>query len=87
MYVLGWGEVVVEFVEVESGKCVDCLDLVWVLVEVKWVGVVLFIVKLDCFVCNVVFIVNFLESGVEVMVVDMLEVNCFVLYIMVVVVE
>lgn len=84
-HVLGRGEVVAEFVEVESGKRSDCPELA--LAEAKRAGAVLLIAKLDRLARNVAFIANLLESGVEVTAADMPEANRFVLHIMAAVAE
>jgi DNA invertase Pin-like site-specific DNA recombinase len=86
-HVLGRGEVVAEFVEVESGKRADRPQLVLALAEAKRAGAVLLIAKLDRLARNVAFIANLLESGVEVTAADMPEANRFVLHIMAAVAE
>jgi len=86
-HVLGRGEVVAEFVEVESGKRSDRPELARALVEAKRAGAVLLIAKLDRLARNVAFIANLLESGVEVTAADMPEANRFVLHIMAAVAE
>ena len=86
-HVLGRGEVVAEFVEVESGKRADRPQLALALAEAKRTGAVLLIAKLDRLARNVAFIANLLESGVEVMAADMPEANRFVLHIMAAVAE
>jgi DNA invertase Pin-like site-specific DNA recombinase len=86
-HVLGRGEVVSEFVEVESGKRADRPQLALALVEAKRAGAVLLIAKLDRLARNVAFIANLLESGVEVTAADMPEANRFVLHIMAAVAE
>jgi len=88
-HVLGRGEVVAEFVEVESGKRSDRPELARAraLAEAKRAGAVLLIAKLDRLARNVAFIANLLESGVEVTAADMPEANCFVLHIMAAVAE
>jgi DNA invertase Pin-like site-specific DNA recombinase len=86
-HVLGRGEVVAEFVEVESGKRADRPQLALALVEAKRAGAVLLIAKLDRLARNVAFIANLLESGVEVTAADMPEANRFVLHIMAAVAE
>ena len=52
------GEVVAEFVEVESGKRADRPQLVLALAEAKRAGAVLLIAKLDRLARNVAFIAN-----------------------------
>jgi len=86
-HVLGRGEVVAEFVEVESGKRSDRPELARALAEAKRAGAVLLIAKLDRLARNVAFIANLLESGVEVTAADMPEANRFVLHIMAAVAE
>jgi DNA invertase Pin-like site-specific DNA recombinase len=85
--VLGRGQVVAEFVEVESGKRSDRPELAKALLEAKRAGAVLLIAKLDRLARNVAFIANLLESGVEVTAADMPEANRFVLHIMAAVAE
>ncbi|WP_316016069.1 recombinase family protein [Roseobacter sp. HKCCA0434] len=86
-YVQGRGQVVAEYVEVESGKRSDRPELAKALVEAKRAGAVLLIAKLDRLARNVAFIANLLESGVEVTAADMPEANRFVLHIMAAVAE
>ena len=86
-HVLGRGEVVAEFVEVESGKRADRPQLALALAEAKRAGAVLLIAKLDRLARNVAFIANLLESGVEVTAADMPEANRFLLHVMAAVVE
>jgi DNA invertase Pin-like site-specific DNA recombinase len=86
-HVLDRGEVVAEFVEVESGKRADRPQLALALAEAKRAGAVLLIAKLDRLARNVAFIANLLESGVEVTAADMPEANRFVLHIMAAVAE
>jgi DNA invertase Pin-like site-specific DNA recombinase len=86
-HLLGRGEVVSEFVEVESGKRADRPQLALALEEAKRAGAVLLIAKLDRLARNVAFIANLLESGVEVTAADIPEVNRFVLHIMAAVAE
>ena len=86
-HMLGRGEVVAEFVEVESGKSADRPQLALALAEAKRAGAVLLIAKLDRLARNVAFIANLLESGVEVTAADIPEANRFVLHIMAAVAE
>jgi DNA invertase Pin-like site-specific DNA recombinase len=86
-HVLGRGEVVAEFVEVESGKRADRPQLVLALAQAKRAGAVLLIAKLDRLARNVAFIANLLESGVEVTAADMPEANRFLLHVMAAVAE
>lgn len=86
-HVLGRGEVMAEFVEVESGKRADRPELARALAEAKRAGAVLLIAKLDRLARNVAFIANLLESGVEVTAADMPEANRFLLHVMAAVAE
>jgi|TARA_R110001606_G_scaffold190540_1_gene338511 DNA invertase Pin-like site-specific DNA recombinase len=86
-HVLGRGEVVSEFVEVESGKRANRPQLALALAEAKRAGAVLLIAKLDRLARNVAFIANLLESGVEVTAADMPEANRFLLHVMAAVAE
>ncbi len=86
-HVLGRGEVIAEFVEVESGKRADRPELARALAEAKRAGAVLLIAKLDRLARNVAFIANLLESGVEVTAADMPEANRFLLHVMAAVAE
>jgi DNA invertase Pin-like site-specific DNA recombinase len=86
-YVNGKGQVVAEFVEVESGKRSDRPELTKALVEAKRSGAVLLIAKLDRLARNVAFIANLLESGVEISAADMPEANRFLLHVMAAVAE
>ncbi len=86
-YVLNHGEVVAEFVEIESGKQSDRPELARALAEAKRAGAVLLIAKLDRLARNVAFIANLLESGVEVTAADMPQANRFVLHIVAAVAE
>jgi len=86
-HVLGRGEVVAEYVEIESGKRSDRPELARALAEARRAGAVLLIAKLDRLARNVAFIANLLEAGVEVTAADMPEANRFVLHIMAAVAE
>jgi DNA invertase Pin-like site-specific DNA recombinase len=86
-HVLNRGEVVAEFVEVESGKRADRPQLALALAEAKRSGAVVLIAKLDRLARNLAFIANLLESGVEVTAADIPEANRFVLHIMAAVAE
>lgn len=86
-HVLGRGEVVAEFIEVESGKRSDRPELARALAAAKRAGGILLIAKLDRLARNVAFIANLLESGAEVTAADMPEANRFVLHIMAAVAE
>jgi len=86
-HVAGKGQIVSEFVEVESGKKSDRPQLALALAEAKRVGGVLLIAKLDRLARNVAFIANLLESGVEIAAADMPEANRFLLHVMAAVAE
>lgn len=72
----GEWELVGEFMEIEIGKGVDvlvkCLQFCVVFELCKCCGVMFIIVKFDWFVCNVYFVLGFLEIGCDFVVVDML---------------
>ena len=86
-HVAGKGEIVAEFVEVESGKRNERPQLARAMAEAKWIGAVLLIAKLDRLARSVSFIANLLESGVEVTAADMPEANRFMLHVMAAVAE
>ncbi|ULB12588.1 recombinase family protein (plasmid) [Cereibacter azotoformans] len=86
-HVAARGEVVAEFIEIESGKRSDRPELAKALAVAKRAGAVLLIAKLDRLARNVAFIANLLESGVEVTAADMPEASRFVLHIMAAVAE
>jgi DNA invertase Pin-like site-specific DNA recombinase len=69
-YVAGRGEVVGEYVEVESGKNNDRPQLTAALATAKAAGATLLIAKLDRLGRNVHFISGLLEAGVEVCAAD-----------------
>jgi DNA invertase Pin-like site-specific DNA recombinase len=81
------GEVLAEFVEVESGRKADRPQLAAAMAEAKRQGAVLLIAKLDRLARNVAFISALLESGGEVQACDMPEANKFMLHIMAAVAE
>ncbi len=86
-YVAGKGEVLAEYVEIESGKRNDRPQLARALAEAKRVGAVLLIAKLDRLARNVAFIANLLEAGVEIAAADMPQANRFLLHLMAAVAE
>lgn len=86
-YVTGKGQIVAEYVEVESGKRNDRPELARALSDAKKRGAVLLIAKLDRLARNVAFIANLLESGAEVAAADMPEANRFLLHVMAAVAE
>jgi DNA invertase Pin-like site-specific DNA recombinase len=86
-YVAGKGEILAEYVEVESGKKNDRPQLARALIEAKRAGAVLLIAKLDRLARNVAFIANLLEAGVEIAAADMPQANRFLLHVMAAVAE
>jgi DNA invertase Pin-like site-specific DNA recombinase len=70
-HMAGRGELVAEFLEVESGKNNDRPQIQRALVEAKRKGAVLVIAKLDRLARNVAFISSLLEAGVEIEAADM----------------
>ena len=86
-HVAGKGEIVAEYVEIESGKKNDRPQLARALAEAKRIGAVLLIAKLDRLARNVAFIANLLEAGVEIAAADMPEANRFLLHVMAAVAE
>lgn len=81
------GEIVSEFIEIESGKKNDRPQLALALAEARRVGAVLLIARLDRLARNVAFIANLLEGGVEIAAADMPEANRFLLHVMAAVAE
>lgn len=81
------GNVLAEFVEVESGRKAERPQLAAAIAEAKRQGAVLLIAKLDRLSRNVAFISALLESGADVLAVDMPEANKFMLHIMAAVAE
>lgn len=86
-HVTGKGQIVAEYVEVESGKRNDRPELARALADARKRGAVLLIAKLDRLARNVAFIANLLESGAEVAAADMPEANRFLLHVMAAVAE
>lgn len=81
-YTGGRGEMVAEFVEVESGKRADRPELEKALAEAKRSGAVLVIAKLDRLARNVAFIATLIERKIEIAACDMPEANRVFLHIM-----
>lgn len=81
------GEVLAEFVEVESGRKADRPQLAAAIAEAKRQGAILLIAKLDRLARNVAFISALLEGGADVQAADMPEANKFMLHIMAAVAE
>ena len=86
-HVLGRGEVVAEFVEVESGKRSDRPELARALAEAKRAGAVLLIAKLDRLSRNLAFIAKLLDSRVPIRAADMPHAERITLQIMAVMAE
>ena len=86
-HVSGRGDLVAEFLEVESGKNNSRPELQRALQEAKRKGAVLLIAKLDRLARNVAFISALMESGVEIQAADMPEANKFLLHVMAAVAE
>ncbi|SIT82449.1 Site-specific DNA recombinase [Yoonia rosea] len=81
------GQLINEYVEVESGKRNSRAQLQAALEECKHKHATLIIAKLDLLARNVYFISGLIESGVPFRAVDMPEANRFVLHIMAAVAE
>ncbi|MCD1628185.1 recombinase family protein [Seohaeicola saemankumensis] len=81
------GQLLNEYIEVESGKRNSREQLQSALEECKRRGATLIIAKLDRLARNVHFISGLIESGVPFRAVDMPEANRFVLHIMAAVAE
>jgi len=86
-HVLGRGEVVAEFVEVESGKNNDRPQLAAALAAAKAAGATLLIAKLDRLSRDVHFISGLLKADVEVKAADMPAADRFMFHIMAAVAE
>ncbi len=86
-YVAGRGEVLGEFVEVESGRKDNRPQLASALDLCRRKRAVLVIAKLDRLARSVAFISNLMESGVEFVAVDMPEANRLTLHILAAVAE
>lgn len=86
-HVAGRGELVAEFLEIESGKNNARPELQRALQEAKRKGAVLVIAKLDRLARNVAFIASLLESGADIEAADLPGANKFLLHIMAAVAE
>lgn len=86
-HVAGRGELVAEFLEIESGKNNARPELQRALQEAKRKGAVLVIAKLDRLARNVAFIATLLEAGVDIEAADLPHANRFVMHIMAAVAE
>ena len=82
VYTSGRGELMAEFLEVESGKRSDRPELEKALAEAKRAGAVLVIAKLDRLARNVAFIATLIERKIEIAACDMPEANRVFLHIM-----
>ena len=81
------GELVAEFLEVESGRDNARPELARALAEARRLRAVLVIAKLDRLARNVAFVSALLESGVEIEAADLPHANRFVMHIMAAVAE
>ena len=86
-FVSNENQILESYTEVESGKQQNRPELQKALVKTKSLGATLLIAKLDRLARNVAFIANLLESGVEVVAVDMPQANKFMLHVMAAVAE
>lgn len=86
-HVAGRGDLVAEFLEIESGKNNARPELQRALQEAKRKGAVLVIAKLDRLARNVAFIATLLEAGVDIEAADIPHANRFVMHIMAAVAE
>jgi DNA invertase Pin-like site-specific DNA recombinase len=83
----GRGELVAEYVEVESGKRDDRPELERALHRCKVTGSTLLIAKLDRLSRNVAFISNLMDSGVDFVAVDFPQANRLTVHILAAVAE
>jgi DNA invertase Pin-like site-specific DNA recombinase len=83
----GRGELVAEYVEVESGKRDDRPELMKALHRCKVTGSTLLIAKLDRLSRNVAFISNLMDSGVDFVAVDFPQANRLTVHILAAVAE
>jgi len=81
------GEILAEYVEVESGKRNDRPALANAIIHAKRVGAVLLIAKIDRLSRSVALISSLMEAQVEFQAVDMPDANRFVVHIMAAVAE
>ena len=84
---VGGGELVGQFIEVESGKKNDRPELAKALALAKAQGATLVIAKLDRLGRNVAFIANLLESGVELVACDNPSANRMIMQLLAVFAE
>ncbi len=83
----GRGELVADYVEVESGKRDDRPELMKALHRCKVTGATLVIAKLDRLSRNVAFISNLMDSGVDFVAVDFPQANRLTVHILAAVAE
>lgn len=76
------GEIVAEYVEVESGKRNDRPALANAIAQAKKTGSILLIAKLDRLARNVAFVASLMESGTEFVAVDAPYANRLMLHIL-----
>ena len=81
------GQIVSEFVEVESGRRKDRPQLAAALDACRALRAILVIAKLDRLARNVAFVSNLMESGVEFVAADMPTVNRLTIHILAAVAE
>ncbi len=86
-YVHGRGNIVGEFVEVESGRKMNRPQLRAALEECRKLRAVLLIARLDRLARNVAFIANLMNSDVEFVAVDMPQANRLTIHILAAVAE
>ena len=86
-HVAGRGDLVAEFLEIESGTDNSRPQLERALTEAKRKGAVLVIAKLDRLARNVAFVSALLEAGVDIEAADLPHANRFVMHIMAAVAE
>jgi DNA invertase Pin-like site-specific DNA recombinase len=86
-YVAGKGELVAEFVEVESGRRTDRAKLREALAACRVWGATLVIAKLDRLARNVAFVANLMDAGVEFVAVDFPMANRLTVHILAAVAE
>lgn len=86
-YVAGRGEIIAEYVEVETGKRTDRPKLLEALAACRQHRAILLIAKLDRLARNVAFIANLMNSDVEFVAVDMPTANRLTIHILAAVAE
>ncbi len=86
-HVNGHGELLAEYVEIESGRKNDWPRLAAALAHAKATGSTLIVAKLDRLARNVAFIAALMESGVEFIACDMPLANRLTVHVLVAVAE